>query len=406
MKKNLDYTIEHMPHGYSLRPRKTKRQESPVAPKTKRQRKTVKPQRTRSPYQNFRTIRASPFRASPRIKSPAGATLQINHGKGYLTAVMEHFQIRPVLDKTGQKIVLGEGTYNVAYLVQDKFGTQQHVLRIMRPTCEQNNINDMSGELRLTKRFSNLNIGAPVSKTVMYKMESSKGTMCYGTAMLMAKMDSDLHGVLFYDPYRPSAPKTKVAFNANTLAKTLIKSIHNLANEGYMCADIKPQNILVKGNVAYMADFDTKFCGKGSFIDRIAKKYGIPKASLTKRRLDGTSWKNLRDMYSRAMVFMLMRFIARRKEYRNYKGILFTRALADTYERYYLSKKRGVRTIMLGGKQVSAMNVLRYSIPGFDYENQQTGQVRKYNVKNMVQHYHGRNIFVGKLYKKWFGSFR
>lgn len=404
-------------YRYDLRPRKTKRVEATpksTKPTAKRRRKTIRSHPIQvnvqqpNSYRNLGTIRSSPFRSSPPrvsrivIANAMNKAVQVPAKETYLSTIMDLFRLAFVRHpKTGHRIILGEGTYNMAYLVKDRMTNKEYVLRIMKPTCNDENVANMNGEIRLTKRFSDLFIGTPVYKSVMYKQDDPVRGTCYGTAMLMGKMDSDLRGVLV------QKGRTRVVFNATTLAKTLIRSVHNLANEGYMCADIKPENFLVKGNAAFMADFDTKFCGRGSFIDRISKKYGIRQAtSITKRQLGPKSWKNLRDMYSRAMIFMLIKYILGREEYRNIRSISFVNALIETYEKHYLSKQKGIRKILLGGKQVPALEVLRFSIPGFETRNKKTGETRFFNVKNMVEHYHGKNIFTGDMYKKWFGTFR
>lgn len=400
-----------MIHSYFLRPRKQKRMSPFVSLPTKRPRVKRKlsikshPIPKVSPFRNFKSIRPSPWKPpSPKVSKVsqlASQAFEIPTGESPKFAIMKLFQVEPVLDPQNKSpVILGEGTYNVAFLVKDSKG-QQHVLRVMYYNCNTNNLQNMNEELKLTKQFSNLSIGAPVYKSVLYKTVVPYEGTCYGTAMLMAKMDSDLDGII-----RNKKLKTKVVFNANTLALTLIKSIHNLADQGYMCADIKPENVLVRGNVAFMADFDTKFCGRGSFIDRIAKKYGIQQAKVVSgRQLDPKSWKNLRDMYSRAMVYMLLRFVSDHKRYWTIRGLLFRKALVEMYEKHFLTKQpSGKRIIKMRGKKVPALEVLRYSIPGFEVKNK-SGNTRFFNVQNMVQHYHGKNIFSNKIAHKWFGNF-
>jgi hypothetical protein len=261
----------------------------------------------------------------------------------------------------------------------------------------------MIDELKLTKKMSDKGIGARVFKALVFRTEEKPGEVCYGTAMLMAKMDGDLQSVI---DSRKIAYRVNPLPNMQTLAKTLIRSVHLLANDGYMCADIKPENILIKGNVAYMADFDTKFCGKGSFLDRIVKKYGIKKPTITP-----SSWKYIRSLYSRAILFLLIKFITRWPYYRNWHGLAFIKALTDEYEAKYVPKRETRKIIFVGGKQVPAMDVLRYSIPGFISYNSKTNTNFRFNVFNMAKHYHRKangtpiDIWTGQLYTRWFGSF-
>lgn len=315
-----------------------------------------------------------------------------NQGTDPLLQVLQRFQVHFVM-RDNKPVQLGSGSYNTVYRVVDTQG-KQYALRYSQPSSVPQLFESTKSELALSIDMSNKGIGPKIYRASIFKLNTSNRSFKFVSAMLMDLMDSDLDYVLREMPQH---------INYDTLAKSLIKGIRALAREGYMCGDIKPENILVKGSKAYMADFDTKFCGKDSFLAKACESVQVIGNQC---KVTPSAWKDIREIYFRAMLLLLSEYTETfRKHYPGYRHTSFINRIWNEFERGYRGSSNAKRIIYLGGKPVNVMTILRYSIPGFLMYNEQSRVYRKFNLQNQSKHYHKRNIFRGAMFQHLFEPF-
>lgn len=318
-------------------------------------------------------------------------------GKSILQVFLEQFRVTQVM-KNSKPVFLGAGTYNEVHLVQDNQG-KQYALRITRNIMQGEEAKTaMAHELGLSLEMSKKKIGPQVYGAEIFvvhvRYQNKKTVPFFIAGMLLDIMDSDLHFVL------EKRPNT---INYDLLIQSIVRKVHLLAKEGYFCADIKPANILVKGNEVFMADFDTSFCGRDSFLEKACQSVQVSKNQCV---VSPSAWKDIRDIYSRGMMYMLVEFIAFYFKNRVIQTYFIPTLVNDYMSRFMMNDDKKKRFIFIGNQQVPLITIVRYAIPGATIWNQSSGTYRRTNVLNIIRHYHqGKDIFRGRHFQFFFKPF-
>jgi len=198
------------------------------------------------------------------------------------------------------KKVLGEGAYGKLYLVEDmRDGTQRALKTAMGDLCTNNRISAAETQIHLHVHHPYLMGGIDVFRrsdvdTCGLPMEAVT------QGLLLPLADYDLDKIRKDDRDDPSYPD----FNALRASWQLACALEALYAAGYVHMDIKPANILQKGDTTLLSDFGLAYWKTTKELDRlvITLTYRPPYVRDDKA-LPMSSYMSA-DLYSLGLVFL------------------------------------------------------------------------------------------------------
>lgn len=238
---------------------------------------------------------------------------------------------------------LGSGTYNHVYEVHS--GSNKRLA--LRVSGYPSNMKDLKEEIELYKDMNKHGVGAKALKTALYevpKSMTSSNDKQGIAAILMEVADGNLAGFLGGDRKDTGAIEQAV--------DTLYVNIKKAAKAGYVCADIKPENVLMFDGKAKLADFDPKLCPKNKFRTALCKRMGIKPC-----KLDPGSHGAVHALYVRVMMYQML---AITKMYG--QGVNKDMFLSMFHERME-KEKGGMKRIVIGKRHVEIKDIL-YDLTG------------------------------------------
>jgi serine/threonine protein kinase len=231
------------------------------------------------------------------------------------------FELRDI-STTKDPEFLAAGGFNEAWIVKDTRGKDM----IFRISIEPTDRKKLQAELAMYKEMSRLKIGVKFFGGMVLDKPRDNGILI----MLMEKADGELFDFL------RGTPKTEWLQDATQmkiLVNSLIKAIQQSADSHYMCGDIKPENILLIGNEAYIADFDPGYCVRDGWLNIVCKRLGVKKCVMHYQ-----SKETVRALYVRLMVFAMCKQIS--TTFKNvmhahyFVNMLFTAGVVKTKKNY------------------------------------------------------------------------
>lgn len=279
---------------------------------------------------------------------------------------------------------IDEGTYNRVYEVVIKnkgvnYGTETKALRL---SLKPRSVDEHIKEIGIHTKFANDGIALPIydSGVVADVKYDRKG---YGWAATVTEVAI---GSLDYCLYRfPEYYNTISDDFIHRICTIVIKT----ARLGFMCGDIKPENILVLNDLTYMTDLDPTFCTKNEFLKRFCEIYNIPSK---KCRMGAKSYGAIRKLKSRLMLFQLWKFIAVRYPKCQEFNVRFLKMCVDYINDVFPIKSN---SIVVSGVVLRPLEVIENIL----------GQDDQYYTKVVLNHYFGTMDMVKhKSFREILGS--
>jgi serine/threonine protein kinase len=199
--------------------------------------------------------------------------------------------------------VLGKGSYGKVYLVKDVSDGALCALKTsMGSVCDQFLITPPESDIHMRLHHPHLLPG----KDVFVPADvDTCGVPLAGVqqGIILPLMDHNLIAIVDDDKANPKYP----TFNAHRAAWQLACALEALYGAGYTHFDIKPDNILVKGNDVFLADFGLSYSTAMPVLNRMVATltYRAPFLQWKALPIDPSLYMAI-DVYALGLVFMEM----------------------------------------------------------------------------------------------------
>ena len=296
----------------------------------------------------------------------------------YFTKVFNILKIKRRLD---------EGTYNRVYEVImnpsiDTKKTTTTTTKALRLSLKSRHVDVHLKEHRIHGLFSKEGVALNVYESGVLADASYDRNKHGWSATLTEVAIGSLDYCLYRFPERYNNVSDEFIHRICTI---VIKTAHL----GFMCGDIKPENILVLNDVTYMTDLDPTFCTKNEFLKRFCKIYKI---SSKKCRMGTQSYAAIRKLKSRLMLFQLWKFIAVRYPKCQEFNVRFLKMCVDYINDIFPEK---TNTIVVNGVILRPLEVIENIL----------GQEDQYYTKVVLNHYFGTvDMLKHKSFQNILGS--
>lgn len=236
------------------------------------------------------------------------------------------FRVKPVR-------FIAEGTFNHVWLCTSE--DRKHPVVSLRITHAPVRLGPAQRELQLYHLMSREKVGLPLLAGKAWQVGKNRAI----TAVVYPMAEGSLADYL-----------RKAKIDLPNLAETVIESIRQLSNNGFVCADMKPENILLLNGSAYMSDFDSNFCQRGTWRRRVCMALGLRKCSLSVK-----SESTVNDLLFRVMVLQLVIYI--QVHFRSNRAEELAKKL---YELGVLGDMKKRLPVVIDGVVVSPIAIIRH----------------------------------------------